>query len=69
METFQLPAPQDDLPALIVEGEVPEVYTERLRRAVDEAIPKLNAGQRDVFDAGAGCILPDVSSSNLEATV
>ncbi len=35
----------------------------------DDAIPKLNAGQRDVFDAVVGCILPGVSSSNLEAPV
>ncbi len=66
LETFQLPTPQDDLPALIVEEEVPELDTERLRRAVHEAISKLNAGQRDVFD---GCILPGVSSRNLEAPV
>ncbi len=67
METFQLPTPQDDLPAPIVEGEVPELDSERLRRAVDESIPKLNAGQRAVFDAVVGCILPGVSSSNIEA--
>ncbi len=42
---------------------MPELDTERLRRAVDEAIPKLNAGQRAVFDAVVGCILPGVSSS------
>ncbi len=29
LETLQLPTPQDDLPALIVEGEVPELDTER----------------------------------------
>ncbi len=69
LETFQLLTPQDDLPALIVEGEVPELDAERLRRAVDEAIPKLNAGQRAVLDAVVGCILPGVSSSNLEAPV
>ncbi len=68
LETFQLPTPQDDLHALIVEGEVPKLDTERLRRAVDEAIQKLNAGQRAVFDAVVGCILPGVSSSNLEAS-
>ncbi len=45
LETSQLPTPQDDLPALIVEREVPELDTERLRRPVDEATPKLNAGQ------------------------
>ncbi len=39
------------------------------RRAVDDAIPKLNAGQRAVFDAVVDCILPGVSSSNLEAPV
>ncbi len=48
---------------------MPELDTERLRRAVDEAIPKLNAGQRAVFDAVVGCILPGGSSSNLEAPV
>ncbi len=69
LETFQLPTLQDDLPALIVETEVPELDTDRLRRAVDESIPKLNAGQRAVFDAVVGCILPGVSSSNLEAPV
>ncbi len=52
-----------------MEGEAPELDTESLRRAVDEAIPKLNAGQRAVFDAVVGCILPGVSSSNLEAPV
>ncbi len=67
LEAFQLPTPQDDLPRLIVEGAVPELDTARLRRAVDEAIPKLNAGQRAVFDDVVGCILPVVSSSNLEA--
>ncbi len=51
LEIFQLPIPQDDLPDLIVEGEVPELDTERLWGAVDEAIPKLNAGQIAVFDA------------------
>ncbi len=69
LEQFQLPTPQDDLPALIAEEEVPELDTERLRRAVDEAIPKLNAGQRAVFDAVVGCILPGMSSRNLEAHV
>ncbi len=44
LETFQLSTPQDDLPALLVEGEAPELDTKRLRRAVDKAIPKLNAG-------------------------
>ncbi len=46
---------------------MPELHTARLRRAVDEAIPKLNSGQRAVFDEVVGCILPGVSSSNLEA--
>ncbi len=69
LETFQLPTSQDDLPVLIVEGEVPELDTERLRRAVDEAIPKLSADQRAVFDAVLGCILPVVSSSNLKGPV
>ncbi len=69
LETFQLPTPQDDLSALIVEEEVPELDTARLRRAFDEAIPKLNAGRRAVFDAVVGCILPGLSSSNLEAPV
>ncbi len=55
LETFQLPTPQDYLPALRVEGKVPELDTERLRRAVDEAILKLNAGQRAVFDAVVFC--------------
>ncbi len=36
---------------------------------MDEAIPKFNAGQRVVFDAVVGCVLPGVSSSNLEAPV
>ncbi len=58
LETFRLPTPQDDLPALIVEGQVPELDSERLRRAVDEAIPKFNAGQRAVFDAVVSFILP-----------
>ncbi len=31
LETFQLPTPQEDRPALILEGEVPELDTERLR--------------------------------------
>ncbi len=44
LESFQLPTPQDDLPALIVEGEAPELDTERLQRAVDEAIPKVECG-------------------------
>ncbi len=39
LETFQLPNPQDDLSALIVEEEVPEPDTARLRRAVHAAIP------------------------------
>ncbi len=50
LEKFQLPTPQDDLPALIEQEEVPALDTARLRRAVHEAIPKLNAGQRAVFD-------------------
>ncbi len=66
LEIFQLPIPQKYLSALIVEGEVPDLDTERLRRAVDEAIPKLNARQRAVFDPGLGCIIPSVSSTNLE---
>ncbi len=32
LETFQLPTPQDDLPALIVEEKVPKLDTARLRR-------------------------------------
>ncbi len=60
LETFQLPTPHDELPALIVEEEVPELDTPRLRRAVHEAIPKLNADQIPVFDAVVGCILPGV---------
>ncbi len=69
LETFQLPTAQDDLLALLVEGEVPELDAERLRRAVDEAIPELTAGQRAVFDAVISCILKGVSSSILEASV
>ncbi len=69
MEIFQLPIPQNYLSALIVEGEVPDLDTERLRRAVDEAILKLNARQKAVFDPVLGCIIPSVSSSNLEDSV
>ncbi len=58
METFQLPTPHNDLPALIVEGAVRDIDAERLRRAVDEAIPKLNACRRAVFDAFMGwCVM------------
>ncbi len=49
LKTLQLPTPQDDLPALIVEGDVPELDTDRLRRAVDEAILKFNAGRELCF--------------------
>ncbi len=52
-----------------MEGEEQEIDTERLRRAVDEAIPKLNPGHKAVFDAVVGCILPGVSSGILEAPV
>ncbi len=48
---------------------MPELDTERLRRAVDGAIPKLNAGQRAGFDVVVGFILAGVPSSNLEALV
>ncbi len=36
---------------------------------MDEAVPSLNAGQRAVFDAVVLCVLPEVSSGNLEAPV
>ncbi len=57
LETFQLPTPQYDLPALIGEVTVLELDTERVRRAVDDAIPKVYAGQKAVFDVVVGCIL------------
>ncbi len=52
-----------------MEEDEQESDSERFRRAVDEAVPPLNAGQRAVFDAVVGCVLPSVSSSNLEAPV
>ncbi len=48
---------------------MPELDTGRVRRAVDEAIPELKAVQRAVYDAVVGCILPGVSSSNIEVPV
>ncbi len=42
LETFQLPSAQGDLPTLMVEKDEQESDSERLRRAVDEAVPSLN---------------------------
>ncbi len=67
LEIFQVPSPHDDLPAFMVEGDAPELDNLKLGRAVDEAIARLNAGQRAGLDAVVGCILPGVSSSNLES--
>ncbi len=36
---------------------------------MDGAVPSLKAGLRAVFDAALGCVLPGVSSNNLEAPV
>ncbi len=68
-ETFHLPCTQEYLPALMVEEDEQESDSERLRTAVFEVVPSLNADQRAVFDAVVGCVLPGVSSSNLEAPV
>ncbi len=67
LEIFQLPSLKEDVPALLDEEGEQETDSERLRRAVDEAALSSNAGQRAVFDAVVGCVLPGVSSSNLEA--
>ncbi len=69
LDTFQLPSAQEDLPTLVVEEDEQESGSERLRRAVDEAVPSLDADQRALFDVVVGCVLPGVSSSNLEAPV
>ncbi len=62
LETLQLQTPQEGLPSLKFEEYQPEIDTERLRRAVDEAILKLSERQRVVFDAV-------VSSSDLDSLV
>ncbi len=53
---------------MVEEGEQ-KSDSERWRRAVDDAVSSLNAGQRDLFDAFTGCVLPGVSLSDLEAPV
>ncbi len=60
LETLQLSSPQEDLPALMSQTEEQESVPERWRRAVEEAVPSLNADQRDAFDAVVGCVLPGV---------
>ncbi len=46
-----------------------ESDSDRLRWAVDYAVPSLNADQRADLNAVAGCLLAGVSSKILEAPV
>ncbi len=51
LETFQLPTPQEDLPAMKEGEEEPESDSERLHGAVEEAFLSFNAVQRAFPDA------------------
>ena len=69
METYQLPIPPDSLPALLEPPEAAEEEEDRLRESVTSSVAQFNAGQRAVFDAVVGAVLPGVSSVDLTAPV
>ncbi len=68
-KTYELPAPQEYLPAPMEEDDEQEFEIDNLRKAVDWAIPKLNASERAVLDSFVVFVLSRVSLRNLEAHV
>ena len=69
LATYQLPSPTEDLPALLEPQEPQEVDENRLQEAVSRSVSLFNSGQRAVFDAVVGVVLPGVSSEDLTAPV
>ncbi len=61
---FQLRNPQEDIPALAIEDDTPELDSERLCRAVEEEITNFDESQRTVC-----CVLLGVPSSNIGVSV
>jgi len=59
-----LPSPPDDLEAL--QENEPEQDMAQLQQHVTSSIATFNEGQRAVFNAVVGAILPGVSTDNLE---
>jgi len=67
LHEFNLPEPMDGLPPLPARGQEESVSAaiQRRRTMVIDAIPKLNDGQRGVFNAVVGALIPGTSVESI----